>query len=343
MLSRICGKAVGGENLARFDYPLIQKPRPPYREENKRLSILYGGLLGRLGLSYITYGAASAIASALLLQLTNTFNLMPYREAAEQLVTIATYSLPFLFVILLYMLCNRMTVFDLLPSKKISGGTFFASVGVVFGFLLLGNYISSIVGLILELFGVSSLPADVFVPRSVGAQILFFISYAILPPLFEEVCFRSIAVHAMRKAGVVSCIVLSSLLFAFSHGSIAQLPGAFLLGACSAYFMLKYDNIWIGITAHFLNNGIYAIFQLCSIQTGWEILNSINIYLTIITVVWMLTGIVYLAVKQNAFSIPLPADNPFSSSSTFRIIFNPLSILLYIVLMFSLLSGITLL
>ena len=99
--------------------------------------------------------------------------------------------------------------------------------------------------------------------KGVGDFLIALVVVAFFPALFEEVLFRG----AMQTLFVkwwrlpLLAIVVTSLLFSLTHGSIYLFMTRFALGLVLGYMYHVTRNIWVNIIAHFLNNAL-ALAQL---------------------------------------------------------------------------------
>lgn len=81
-------------------------------------------------------------------------------------------------------------------------------------------------------------------------------------PIMEELFFRAIIFKRIsRKFNIYIGIVISSLVFGLLHIELAVI-GAFIFGIACCILYIKYKNILIPMTVHFLNNLIAFLPQL---------------------------------------------------------------------------------
>lgn len=81
-------------------------------------------------------------------------------------------------------------------------------------------------------------------------------------PIMEELFFRAIIFKRIsRKFNIYIGIVISSLVFGLLHIELAVI-GAFIFGLACCILYIKYKNILIPMTVHFLNNLIAFLPQL---------------------------------------------------------------------------------
>ena len=170
------------------------------------------------------------------------------------------YCLSLLIPFGLLLKIRRIPVSAALPFQKTKPLS--AICYVLFGasICLLANIPANIVSSLLQQFGFSgTLPSE---PETdiLGAKILYAITIAVIPPLFEEFAFRGVVLSSLRKYGDWFAIVCSSVLFALFHGNFIQIPFAFLSGLVLGLAVVRTNNLWTSVAIHFLNNG-FAVFQ----------------------------------------------------------------------------------
>lgn len=90
--------------------------------------------------------------------------------------------------------------------------------------------------------------------------ILAVITHALVPAILEELLFRFAPIKLMRE-NRKSALLISSLMFAFAHANLFQIPYAFLAGVIFSALYLMTGSIIPSIILHFLNN----LFSLISL------------------------------------------------------------------------------
>ena len=101
-------------------------------------------------------------------------------------------------------------------------------------------------------------------PANSPEVVAFFFIGAIVAPLAEEIFFRGILYGFFRRWGILTAMILSTLLFVLSHSSVQPLPITQLIGGI--LFAVSYEvekNLLVPITIHTLGN--LAIFTLAAI------------------------------------------------------------------------------
>ena len=82
---------------------------------------------------------------------------------------------------------------------------------------------------------------------------------ALMPAICEELVFRGIITTGFKKFGMVTAVILSSVMFALMHQNLQQLVYQLFLGALMAYIMLKTGNIIYTMLLHFFNNFVILL------------------------------------------------------------------------------------
>lgn len=164
---------------------------------------------------------------------------------------------------------------DLSVSKK----DFLKSAPFVFPAILLIMLLSESTSLVLENFGLSN---DVAFEEPFLQSVFI---HALLPAILEEFLFRFIPINLL-KANTKYAILLSSVMFAFAHASLFQIPYALVAGFVFSILYIAFGNVYICIALHFLNNvislmSIYGVRNLYLIL-GVSILSLISAVLIFI-------------------------------------------------------------
>ncbi|MCR1824264.1 CPBP family intramembrane glutamic endopeptidase, partial [Terrisporobacter muris] len=95
-----------------------------------------------------------------------------------------------------------------------------------------------------------------------GGLFISMLITVVSAPIMEELFFRAIIFKRIsRKFNIYIGIVISSLVFGLLHIELAVI-GAFIFGIACCILYIKYKNILIPMTVHFLNNLIAFLPQL---------------------------------------------------------------------------------
>lgn len=93
------------------------------------------------------------------------------------------------------------------------------------------------------------------VPESIPAAMLYILALAAVPAAMEETFFRGALLTGLLDGSRrMTAFLLTSLIFALMHGSLANLPSLLMLSAALTLLMLASGNIAVPITAHLVYN-----------------------------------------------------------------------------------------
>ncbi len=136
---------------------------------------------------------------------------------------------------------------------------------------------------------------------------LSLIIVAVLPALVEEFIFRGILLGAYKKRNPLKGILLSALLFGFTHLNINQMAYAFVLGIILGLLAYATGSIWAGVILHFTINANSVIMAYATSNINTEDIanqsasapidpNIYTILIAVITVLIILASSIALAV-----------------------------------------------
>lgn len=182
------------------------------------------------------------------------------------LLSDAVYYLAFLIPIFIGMLMLRKDREELRDSDeirrielRISGKAALKAAPLVFPAISLICLISYLTALIMGALGyVSSSTVSEPLPLAI-------ILHALIPALLEEMLFRYIPLNLMAD-NPKCAVVISSLLFAFSHANIFQIPYAAAAGIAFALIDLATGSVVPSFAIHLLNN-ITSLLLMLEIGT----------------------------------------------------------------------------
>lgn len=127
----------------------------------------------------------------------------------------------------------------------------------------LATIISNKIAEILDtLFGTGEIPDAMAgsLPQngSLGTYIVLLLTTAVVAPICEELIFRKLLLHPLRKHGNGFAITVTALLFGFTHGNFDQLPYAFVVGMLFGLLAVNSCSVKPTIFLHTLNNLLVA-------------------------------------------------------------------------------------
>lgn len=164
---------------------------------------------------------------------------------------------PALIFVLLLRLPARETLRWRLPDPRVLGASVLVGAGGWLFDIWLGTLFGELLGYTLPL------PPD-FYPTTLGQALVLFALLSLVAPICEELLFRGLIQRGYEQLGVQASILLTGLLFALFHQSLAQglalIPLAFLL----SYLAWRTDSLLTCVLAHAVNNAPAALLIFLS-------------------------------------------------------------------------------
>lgn len=308
------------------------------RELNKFATIISLAMLGFL--------AASAIVGVAL-ELFNLYDLyesnMTFSSSVGIFYTVFAVGLPF-FLADRALKKHQFKKENTFTAPKLNAKTLLIILLSIFG-CLAAMYVTNIITILFESFGLYFSSSDEPVIKSVTDIIAMFLGTAIIPPLVEEFAMRKVVMQPLRKYGNTFAIVTSAILFGIFHGTPSQIPFAFLSGLFLGYAVIATNSIWTGVVIHSVVNGLscsyYAILYFTNGDTADMIYNVICFTLIGIG---LLSLIIYCARNSSDFKMVTSQNglSDFSTGEKFRkFIFSPLMVITIIIFLIQACSLIT--
>ena len=140
--------------------------------------------------------------------------------------------------------------------KPMTAGAFFALVSITLGVQLVASLLSTVMELLLNMFGLSMMS----ILESTSGQsdsVSMFIYASICAPVTEEILFRGYVQRTLQKYGKKFAILGSAILFGLFHGNLIQTPYAFMVGLVLGYVAAEYNVVW-AMVLHMVNNMVLA-------------------------------------------------------------------------------------
>jgi membrane protease YdiL (CAAX protease family) len=115
---------------------------------------------------------------------------------------------------------------------------------------------------------IESFTRAVFPPGMTTAQLMFFL--AVMPGIFEEITFRGLLLHGLRRRmSAAMCVLTVGLVFGFFHMALFRLAPTAFLGMLLAGATLLSGSIYPAMLWHASNNALGLIMA----QTGMDVSN----------------------------------------------------------------------
>ncbi len=103
----------------------------------------------------------------------------------------------------------------------------------------------------------------------IGELIALLILVAGIVPLVEELCFRGVLHHLLRrKLGSVATVVVGAAIFAVVHFIPLLIPGLFVAGLCIGFLREQSGSIWPGVIFHTMQNAFALLAMALVLSMG---------------------------------------------------------------------------
>ncbi|MCM1054508.1 MAG: CPBP family intramembrane metalloprotease [Bacteroides sp.] len=149
---------------------------------------------------------------------------------------------------------------------------------------------NAIAGVLDTLFGTGEIPDAMAstLPQngSLGTYIVLILTTSVAAPVCEELIYRRLLLHPLRKHGDGFAIAVTALLFGFVHGNFDQLPYAFVVGLLFGILAVNSSSAKPTMLLHTLNNllvtvGSYSVAILGENSVTTTIENCIGGFLNL--------------------------------------------------------------
>jgi uncharacterized protein len=129
-------------------------------------------------------------------------------------------------------------------------------VGIAFGFIIGVLILSVLLEPLLHGGREQGLSPDEWQPEHARAFLLNGVLVSTVVPFAEELFFRGLGVRALQFFGGMSAVVITGLVFGFSHGVLGALPPLVLFGIALGWVRLRSGSVWPGVLAHGFFNAV---------------------------------------------------------------------------------------
>lgn len=134
------------------------------------------------------------------------------------------------------------------------GGTAAKLVTLCLGLQTAAAFLTQIITMILDSFGLTGRTIDLSATTSFGANVFMFFYACLLGPVLEELLYRGVLLQSMRKYNERFAIFLSAVIFGLMHENYQQFILGFLLGIPLAVVAVKYNSLIPSIITHIIVN-----------------------------------------------------------------------------------------
>lgn len=175
------------------------------------------------------------------------------------------------------------------------------------GACMAANVLGSLTSTFFEMLGITDYGNTLTQSTSADGYgiLISLLGGAALPALVEEFALRGVVLGSLRRFGDGFAIITSAAMFGIMHGTVSQIPFAFVVGLYLGFAVVKTGSIWTAVIIHFINNACAFVIDIAAQQADTRIKAVINglYFMVMITL-----GIIGFAVgkEKNVFSLSKP-------------------------------------
>lgn len=167
----------------------------------------------------------------------------------------------------LYAFKNRPTAQSMRLNSPDLSMMLYASILAVVG-VLLANDLTTWWLLLLDFFGGTPQASGIAVPADMPSLLQSILLVGIIPGVCEELLFRGGLMSAWEARGRKTALLLSTVLFALLHGTIAGLPTQLIMGFVLGYILILSDSLFVSMTYHITHNSFTLLIAYLSSQVS---------------------------------------------------------------------------
>lgn len=183
------------------------------------------------------------------------------------------------------------------PSKKADLIDSLCGIAFCVGAAYIGSVLADLIVELGYLFGLHLDSKLLMLPESTLACTIYFLALVIIPPFFEELLVRGFIQSALRGYGTIIALSVPSCIFALMHGSIPQIIQGLFFGIAAGYIVIKMENIWIAVAAHFIVNGSVFISMIAMSWYGYPGYEKASIVFAVVYTLCFVAAVAYSAIR----------------------------------------------
>lgn len=146
--------------------------------------------------------------------------------------------------------------------KKAGAGMLIAGFLICLSFLFFGNLIGQVLmSVVSTLLGKPMVNPVEEVMKNLSTWSIF-LTMVVMAPICEEILFRKVLIDRIRLYGDKAAILVSSVVFALSHGNFYQFFYAFGIGLVFGYLYIQTGRLRYTIVLHMMINFLGSIVAL---------------------------------------------------------------------------------
>ena len=191
----------------------------------------------RFGIALFVFFAVNFVATYALYDVVMLF--YPVYSQYDIVVSVLDYLISFIpnycIALPIFLLMTKKLPTVELIKTKMKGGHIFIGFCICIALMLAGNYVSTILMMILQTIKGEAIANPVETMTAANAWWINLIFVAIIVPILEELLFRKVICKHLLPLGEGWAIILSGVIFGLAHGNFYQFFYAFLLGVFFAF------------------------------------------------------------------------------------------------------------
>lgn len=176
---------------------------------------------------------------------------------------------------------------------------FFPWLGLFLGVAVVMNYLVN--GFIWLLEQMELIIPDVFAsyePADLPQAICYFVILALLPPVCEEVLCRASIAGLLKNFHPWTAVAVSAFAFGMMHGTLQQIPFAFVLGIVLGFVYVKTGNLLYPILFHFVNNAWACVMTYVFLWMDETTASCISYGADLLFLLWGVASLIWLLKKK---------------------------------------------
>jgi membrane protease YdiL (CAAX protease family) len=133
------------------------------------------------------------------------------------------------------------------------------ALGLAFGAIVAIFVAAYVIGLFLDAGRDQGLTPEHWEPSRAGQYAANFVVIAAVAPVVEELTFRGLGFHVLRRFGEWTAIVAIGIVFGLVHGLVDGLPILVFFGGCLAFVRSRTKSVYPGMLVHAAFNSIALV------------------------------------------------------------------------------------
>lgn len=248
-----------------------------YNNNNEKIIEPFDSKQGGLSFSFMMalYVIIAFFVQAILQAITDNTSVL-YLAVSSTLSSVA------IAIVLIYQCHFKKQTIKMLSIKKFNGLSLLPTVLLCLGMFLGLGFINIKFSEIMSDLGVK-LSQPTIPLHNIWQFLLFTLTLALLPAIFEELFFRGLLLSSLDGHGKVTKVVAVGVCFALYHCNLGQFIYQFIYGVAFCLLALYAKSVLPCIIAHFVNNFFIILCEYLGIVI--DLFNPILIAIGIVALV----------------------------------------------------------